>query len=152
MDEVNSIGNNRVVVRVCPPCFFTRTVFLEEHEQDPGKKHYRERSDSESTILTNVTSSIPPISPKDSQFSASESLHRNITTDCNFPELCVYSYSDRKEINLKEPPHEHFKEGKEKTTTFSFDGVFTSSFHESLIHNSEERIVRQQHEQEDIYR
>lgn len=138
-----AVGNNKVIVRISPPSSILSACF----EENADCTDKRSRSDSFSTLNT-ITNSINFGEVLDENPNLIPSINRDLE-----PVSCVVcAQVGCKEIHLKEPPNEHFLQGKEKITTFAFDGVFPSSLSASPPPPSEEKIIIQQQDQLEIYK
>ena len=137
VDEVT--GNNKVIVRVCPPSSILPDNY--QDNEDCVERRFRSGSFSTGNTLTNslgigetVVDANPTLVP----------INHDLAVCCV---VCT-----EKEIHLKEPPNEYFKQGKEKITTFTFDGVFPSLSLSSIPPPLEEKVIIDQQNQLDIYK
>eukprot|EP01035_Chromulina_nebulosa_P031580 gene31580-42110_t len=133
-------GNNKVIIRVCPPS----SILSDNHHDIEDCVDRRSRSDSFSTLNTLANS----LGIGETVVDANQTL---VPISQNPEPLCCVECTS-KEIHLKEPPNEHFKQGKEKITTFTFDGVFPSSSLSSIPSQLEEKVLIEQQDQLDIYK
>ena len=140
--KIFNVGNNKVVVRISPPS----SILSAYHDENADCTDRRSRSDSFSTLNT-ITNSINFGEVIGGNLNRIPSINQDFE-----PVSCVVCTEvGCKEVHLKEPPNEHFLQGKEKITTFTFDGVFPSSL-PNPARPFEEKILIQQQDQLDIYK